>query len=163
MEELVGQLLLQERRENLDSGAVGLFVFLLVNHYGDKQPTINSSGSRLVECVAQSETRMREHMSLCERMTRFEETHNVDRHQQLLLQLQREAPRNAMAVRRQQIASRACRSASCVSKAVTCYLVQQKVPETLVSEIVRPSPEAAELLSVSALLAGAATRERETW
>ena len=40
------------------------------------------------------------------------------------------------------------------------YLVQQKVPETLVSEIVRPSPEAAELLSVSAPLAAAATRVR---
>ena len=39
-------------------------------------------------------------------------------------------------------------------------LVQQKVPETLVSEIVRPSPEAAELLSVSAPLAAAATRVR---
>ena len=65
-----------------------------------------------------------------------------------------------MAVRRQQIASRACRSANCVSKAVIDYLVQQKVPETLVSEIVRPSPEAAKLLSVSAPLAAAATRVR---
>ena len=65
-----------------------------------------------------------------------------------------------MAVRRQQIASRACRSANCVSKAVISCLVQQKVPETLVSEIVRPSPEAAELLNVSAPLAAAATRAR---
>ena len=52
--------------------------------------------------------------------------------QRLLLPLQREAARNAMAVRRQQIASRACRSANCVSKAVISYLVQQKVPKTLV-------------------------------
>ena len=65
-----------------------------------------------------------------------------------------------MTVRRQQISSRACRSADCVSKAVIDYLVQQKVPETLVSEIVKPSPEAAELLSVSAPLAAAATRVR---
>ena len=65
-----------------------------------------------------------------------------------------------MTFRRQQISSRACRSANCVSKAVIDYLVQQKVPETLVSEIVRPSPEAAELLSVSAPLAAAATRVR---
>ena len=88
-------------------------------------------------------------------------------HQQPLLPLQREAARSAMAVRRQQIASRACRSANCLSKAVIDHLVQQKVPETLVSEIVRPSPEAAELLSVSAPLAAAATRVRvdpqETW
>ena len=40
------------------------------------------------------------------------------------------------------------------------YLVKQKVPETLVSEIVRPSPKAAELLSVSAPVAAAATRVR---
>ena len=39
-------------------------------------------------------------------------------------------------------------------------LVQQNVPETLVSGIVRPSPEAAQLLSVSAPLAAAATRVR---
>ena len=45
-------------------------------------------------------------------------------------------------------------------KAVIDYLVQQKVRETLVSEIVRLSPEAAELLSVSAPLAAAATRVR---
>ena len=55
-----------------------------------------------------------------------------------------------MTVRRQQIASRDCRSANCVSKAVIDYVVLQKVPETLVSEIVRPSLEAAELLSVTA-------------
>ena len=52
-------------------------------------------------------------------------------------------------------------------KAVIDFLVQQKVPETVVSEIVRPSPEAAELLSVSTPLAAAATRVRviplETW
>ena len=71
-------------------------------------------------------------------------------HQQLLLPLQREAARNSMAVRRHQIASRACRSANCLSKAVISNLVQHKVSETLVSEIVSPSPEAAELLSVSA-------------
>ena len=47
-----------------------------------------------------------------------------------------------------------------MTKAVTSYLVQQKVPETLVSENVRPSPEAAELLNVSAPLAAAATRVR---
>ena len=57
-----------------------------------------------------------------------------------------------MTVGRQQIGSRGCRSANCVSKAVIDYLVQQKVPKTLVSEFVRPSPEAAELLSVSAPL-----------
>ena len=34
------------------------------------------------------------------------------------------------------------------------------MPETLVSEIVRPSPEAAQLLSVSAPVAAAATRVR---
>ena len=71
-------------------------------------------------------------------------------HQQLLRPLQREATRSAMTVRRRQISSRACRSANCVSEAVIDYLVQLKVPETLVSEIVRPSPEAAKLLSVSA-------------
>ena len=79
-------------------------------------------------------------------------------HQQQLLPLQRETARNAVTVKRQQVASRACRSANCVSKAVISCLVQQKVPGTLVSEIVRPCPEAAELLSVSALLAAAATR-----
>ena len=81
-------------------------------------------------------------------------------HQQLLRPLQREAVRSAMTFRRRQISSRACRSANCVSKAGIDYLVQQKVPETLVSEIVRPSPEAAEHLSVSALVAAAATRVR---
>ena len=40
------------------------------------------------------------------------------------------------------------------------YLVQQTVPETLVSEIVRSSPEAAELLHVSAPLATAAASVR---
>ena len=55
-----------------------------------------------------------------------------------------------MTVRRRQISSRASRSANCVSKAVIDYLMQHKVPETLVSEIVRPAPEAAQLLSVSA-------------
>ena len=77
-------------------------------------------------------------------------------HQQLL----REAVQSAMTVRRRQIFSRACRSAMCVSEAVIDYLVQQKVLETLVSEIVRPSTEAAELLSVSAPVAAAATRVR---
>ena len=62
-----------------------------------------------------------------------------------------------MATRRQQIASQVCQSANCVSKAVISDLVQQKVPETLVSEIVKPSPAAAELLNVSAPLAAAAT------
>ena len=81
-------------------------------------------------------------------------------HQQLLRPLQREAVRSAMTVRRRQISSRACRSANCVSKAVIDHLVQQKVPETLVSEIVRPSLEAAELLSGSAPVAAAATRVR---
>ena len=81
-------------------------------------------------------------------------------HQQLLLPLQREAGPKCDAVRRQQIASRACRSATCVSIAVISYLVHQKVPETFVSEIVRPSPEAAELVNVSAPLAAAATRVR---
>ena len=75
-------------------------------------------------------------------------------HQQLL-PLQREAARKAMTVRRQQTASRACRSANCLSNAV-----HKKVPETLVSEIGRPSPEAAELLSVNAPVAAAATRVR---
>ena len=54
--------------------------------------------------------------------------------------------------------SRACQSANCVSKA--SHLVQQNLPETLVSEIVRPSPEAAELFNVSASLAAAAIRVR---
>ena len=81
-------------------------------------------------------------------------------HQQLLRPLQREAVRSAMTARRRQIYSRACRSATCVSKAVIDYLVQQKVPEILVSEIVRPSPEAAQLLNVSAPMAAAATRVR---
>ena len=80
--------------------------------------------------------------------------------QQRLRPLQREAARSAMTVRRRQISSRACRSANCVSEAVIDYLVHQKVPETLVSEIVRPSPEAAQLLSVSAPVAAAATRVR---
>ena len=57
----------------------------------------------------------------------------------------------SMTVRRHQIASRACRSANCVSEAVIDYLVQQEVPKTVVSEIVRPSPEAASS-SVSVLL-----------
>ena len=35
-EELVGQLLMQERRANLDSGATGLFGFSLVSDYCDK-------------------------------------------------------------------------------------------------------------------------------
>ena len=65
-----------------------------------------------------------------------------------------------MTVRRRQIYSRACRSANCVSKAVIDYLVQQKVPGILVSDIVRPSPEAAQLLNVSAPTAAAATRVR---
>ena len=73
---------------------------------------------------------------------------------------QREASWSAMTVRRQQISSRACRSANCVPKAAIDYLVQEKVPETFVSEIVRPSLEAAKLLSVSAPLAAAATRVR---
>ena len=47
-----------------------------------------------------------------------------------------------------------------VSKAVISHLVQQKVPETLVSEIVRPCSEAPELLNVSAPLAAGATRVR---
>ena len=42
-------------------------------------------------------------------------------------------------------------------RAVVDYFVQQRVPETLVSEIVRPSPESAELHSVSAPVAAAAT------
>ena len=81
-------------------------------------------------------------------------------HQQLLRPLQREAVRSAITVRRRQISSRACRSANCVSKAVIDYLMRQKVPETLVSEIVRPSPEAAERPSVSVPVAAAATRVR---
>ena len=76
-------------------------------------------------------------------------------HQQQLLPLQREAARNAMAVRRQQIASRA------LSISKLCLESRdQQVPETLVSAIVRLSPEAAEPLSVSAPLAAAATRVR---
>ena len=52
---------------------------------------------------------------------------------------------------------------SCLSISKLClidYLVQQMVPETIVSDIVRSSPEAAELLSFSAPLAAAATRVR---
>ena len=78
-------------------------------------------------------------------------------HQQLLRPRQQEATRSAMTVRRRQISSRACRSAKFVAKTVIDYLVQQKVPETFVSEIVRPSPEAAQLLSVSAPVAAAVT------
>ena len=74
-------------------------------------------------------------------------------HQQLLRPLQREATRSAMTVRRRQISSRACRSANCVSEAVIDYLVQQKVPETLVSEIVRPSPEAAAATNLRKIVA----------
>ena len=62
-----------------------------------------------------------------------------------------------MTVKRRQISSRACRSANCVSKAVIDYLVQQKLSESLVSEIVRPSLEAVQLLNVSAPVAAAAT------
>ena len=56
-------------------------------------------------------------------------------HQQLLRPLHKEAVQSSMTARRRQISSRACRSANCVSKAVIDYLVQQKVPEILVSEI----------------------------
>ena len=58
-----------------------------------------------------------------------------------------------MATKGQQIASRAGQPANCVSKAV----IQQKMP---VSEIVKPSPPAAELFNVSAPSAAAATRVR---
>ena len=44
-------------------------------------------------------------------------------HHQLLRPVGRKATRSAMAVRRQQIASRACRSTNCVSKAVVDYPV----------------------------------------
>ena len=44
-------------------------------------------------------------------------------HHRLLRPLRRQATRSAMAVRRQQIASRAYRSTNCVSKAVVHYLV----------------------------------------
>ena len=44
-------------------------------------------------------------------------------HRQLVRPLRRQATRNAMAVRRQQIASRACRSTNFVSKAVVDHLV----------------------------------------
>ena len=81
-------------------------------------------------------------------------------HQQLVRPRQREAAQGAMTVRRQQISSRACRSANCVSKAVIDHHVQQKVPETLVSETVRPSLEAAGLLNVGAPLTASATRVR---
>ena len=77
-------------------------------------------------------------------------------HQQPLRPLQREATRSAMTVRTRQISS----PANCVSEAVIDYMVQQNVPETLVSEIVRPSPEAAQLLSISAPVAAAAARVR---
>ena len=48
-------------------------------------------------------------------------------HQQPLLPLQREAARNAMAVRRQQSASRACRSANCNCEAILCNKRCQKL------------------------------------
>ena len=83
-------------------------------------------------------------------------------HKQLLRPLQREATRSAMTVRRRQISSPTCRSATCVSEAVIDNLVQQ-VPKALVSEIVRLSPEAAELLNVSAPVAAAALILLETW
>ena len=63
--ELVGQLLVQERRANLGSRAAGSFS--LVSHYGGKQLTIDRSGSRLAECLAQPETRLPEHMTRCAR------------------------------------------------------------------------------------------------
>ena len=47
VEELVENLLAQRPRANLESGAAGLFVLSLVSDHGGKQPTINSSGSRL--------------------------------------------------------------------------------------------------------------------
>ena len=71
-------------------------------------------------------------------------------HHQLLRPLRREAVRNAMALRRQQIASRACRSANCVSKAVVNNLVQHKLQGNLVNRDCETTPEAAELLNVSA-------------
>ena len=46
-------------QEQLDSS------FSLVSAYGDKQPTITKSGPLLAECLAQSESRMRQHMSEC--------------------------------------------------------------------------------------------------
>ena len=79
LEELVGQLLVQGRRANLDSGAGGLLVFSLVSDYGDKQPTIKRSGSCVAACLAQSETRMRGHVSQCANaFPRCEETHSRD-------------------------------------------------------------------------------------
>ena len=64
--------------------------------------------------------------------------------------------------------SRACRSANCVSEAVIDYLCNRRCRETLVSEIVRPSPEAAQLLNVSAPVAARGKPEfalilLETW
>ena len=73
--DLVGQLLMKWLRAKLDSGAAGSFVFSLVSDYGD-----NRSGSRLAECPAQSESRLREHMSQCvnARQRVVKKTHSLD-------------------------------------------------------------------------------------
>ena len=65
-----------------------------------------------------------------------------------------------MTVRRQQDCFPSWSISKLSQRAVIDYLVQQKVPEALVSEIVRLSLKAAELLNVSAPLAAAATRVR---
>ena len=52
-------------------------------------------------------------------------------HRQLLLPLQREAARSAMTVRRQQIASRACRSANCLESCKSITLCNRKCREPL--------------------------------
>ena len=53
LEELVGQLLMEWRTANLDSGAAGFCVLSLVTVYGDKQFTISRLGSRFggVSCT----------------------------------------------------------------------------------------------------------------
>ena len=79
MEELVGQLLVKGRRANLDSGAAALLVFSPVSDHGDKQPTIKRYGSCVAACFAQSETRMREHVSQSANASPWcEETHSRD-------------------------------------------------------------------------------------
>ena len=63
-----------------------------------------------------------------------------------------------MTVRRRQIFLSCLSISKLFLKSCDRLPCEQKVPETLVSEIVRPSLEDAELLSVSAPVAAAATR-----
>ena len=67
--ELSRKLQVQGRRANLDSGAAGLFVLI-----GE---TINTTGSRLADCLSQSETKMQEHMTQCANACQGASKHTV--------------------------------------------------------------------------------------